>query len=430
MAINNFPLLNYRKFSSLTIIFSLIPALYVTIFPGKSALISVICSYPLIVLLLIHSKKSFHSKFDSAIYVNIFLLYNIIVLFRGVLNAKSDEDWRAFFVIDIPIYLFVHFTMYLAYNKNSIISAFSSFLSYGLIISALIFFLPFKYQFGFPKAVSPVYILLFIIPYLSKKYALFILSLAFISLFSDLDSRSNVLNIVIAILIVITFYFKNRFLTISIIKQVRKIILTAPVLLLILGVYGVFNIFLIGDYLSSNEESVEDILVDSRTGIYTDVFNQLDKDNMVLFGLGASGKTETYLVDLLSIDFSEIYKEGRRGTESGMLNYIQWGGAIGGILYFLLFVKGSYYGIYRSNNWFCVMVGLWVAYKGLFSFIEDRPNFSIDSIFIFFAIGMCLNKELRNFSDVELKILFERMIRKTFILRFLNSKYRFYVLDK
>ena len=76
------------------------------------------------------------------------------------------------------------------------------------------------------------------------------------------------------------------------------------------------------------------------------------------------------------------------------------------------------------------MVGLWVAYKGLFSFIEDRPNFSISSIFIFFAIGICLNKEIRKFSDIDLKIMFENMIKKTVLLRFLNTKYKTHLTNK
>ena len=423
MMISNNSLFNFNKFSIFTVILSLIPALYITIFPGKSALISLICSYPLIFLLFLHSKKKFLTNFDSGIYINLFLLYNIVVLLRGFLNATTEQDWIVFLVVDIPIHLFVHFTLFLAFNKNSIISIFSAFLSFGLIIGIIIYFLPFKYQFGFPKAVSPVYILILMIPFLSKKFGLFILALAFLSLFSDLESRSNVLNIIVALLIVITYYFKNSHLTHPFIKLIRGVLLITPVVLLILGVFGIFNIFLIGEYLS-NDENMEEILVDSRTGIYTDVFTQLKKDNVILFGLGASGKTDTYLLDSKSQDFSEIYNEGRRGTESGMLNYIQWGGVLGGLIYFLLFVKGSYFGIYKSNNWFCVMLGLWVAYKGLFSFIEDRPNFSIDSIFIFFAIGICLNKEIRKFSDVDMKIMFENMLKRSVILSFLRSKYK------
>ena len=146
------------------------------------------------------------------------------------------------------------------------------------------------------------------------------------------------------------------------------------------------------------------------------------KDDAVLFGLGSSGKTETSLIDVTSADFSEIYKEGRRSTESGMLNYIQWGGIVGGMVYFLLFVKASYYGIFKSRNWFCIMLGLWVAYKGLFSFIEDRISFSISSLFIFISLGICLNKNIRLMSDEKIKLISIQILNKSVILNFLTPR--------
>ncbi|PXY45702.1 hypothetical protein DMB68_00465 [Flavobacterium hydrophilum] len=163
--------------------------------------------------------------------------------------------------------------------------------------------------------------------------------------------------------------------------------------------------------IETSNGNKQDLLIDSRTSIYSDVFSELKKQEAFVFGLGASGKTKTSLTEVSYADFDKIYKEGRRRTESGMLNYIQWGGMIGGLVYFLLFVKASFLGIYRSRNWFCVMLGIWVAFKGLFSFIEDATYFSVSSIFIFFAIGICMSKKIRQLDDLEIKVFFKKTLK-------------------
>ncbi len=254
------------------------------------------------------------------------------------------------------------------------------------------------------------------IPYINKKYQIFIIIIALISFLSDFSNRSNLINITIAFLIVASFFWRKRKWILSLIKSARVIFLFLPIFFLILGVVGIFNIFLIGNLVSEysldlGNGNKQDLLVDSRTSIYTDVFSQLEKDESLIFGLGAAGKTKTSLTDVSYADFDLIYKEGRRGTESGMLNYIQWGGLIGGLVYFLLFVKGSYLAIYKSKNWFCVMLGLWVAFKGLFSFIEDANYFGVSSIFIFSSIGICFSKKIRYLDDAEVKLMFKKTLK-------------------
>jgi hypothetical protein len=223
------------------------------------------------------------------------------------------------------------------------------------------------------------------------------------------------LNIIIAFVIVSTFIWRKKKWIFAAIKTLRFVLLSLPPVFLILGLSGIFNVFLIGESLSwvvvDEKKESQDLLIDSRTAIYNDVFGELERQDSFLFGLGASGKTKTSLTDISYADFDVIYKEGRRGTESGMLNYIQWGGIIGGLLYFLLFIKASYLGVYKSKNWFCIMIGLWVAFKGMFSFIEDRNFFSISTIFIFLAISVCMNKKIRSLRDNEIKLIFNKHLK-------------------
>ncbi|WP_124019378.1 hypothetical protein [Flavobacterium hydrophilum] len=414
--------MNFSKLGKYTVILSTIPALYVSIYPGKIVLITMLCSYILLIGMLIIVAKlqvineKININFDSVLYVKFFLFYNLLVLMRGIYDAKSDQDWIVMFSATIPLFLVIHFSIYLAAYNTSINSLIKSFMTYGVVLSIFIFFFEPPLSIDFTKSISPIYLMIFLIPFVNKMNRIFIIFLTLISFFSDFSNRSNLINICIASVITLSFFWKKRMWVLSLIKGARIFLLSSPIVFLILGLSGVFNVFLIGDMMQTysietSNGNKQDLLIDSRTSIYSDVFSELKKQEAFVFGLGASGKTKTSLTEVSYADFDKIYKEGRRRTESGMLNYIQWGGMIGGLVYFLLFVKASFLGIYRSRNWFCVMLGIWVAFKGLFSFIEDATYFSVSSIFIFFAIGICMSKKIRQLDDLEIKVFFKKTLK-------------------
>jgi len=144
-------------------------------------------------------------------------------------------------------------------------------------------------------------------------------------------------------------------------------------------------------------------LTDSRTAIYTDVFTELSKQNSYILGLGGNGKTNTSLIYDESGDYDKIYKEGRRGTESGMLNHFQYSGIIGAFSYWLLLAASSFKAIFKSNNHFCKMLGLFMAFKVFYSFVEDQIMVNVESFYLMFLIGMCSNWKFRGFKDIEIK---------------------------
>ena len=86
-----------------------------------------------------------------------------------------------------------------------------------------------------------------------------------------------------------------------------------------------------------------------------------------------------------------------------MLNYIQYGGLIGFILYGLLLVIASYKATFLSNNSFMTSLGLFVAFKFLYSFIEDQIMFNAHSFYIFLWVGMCYNKTFREMTNEQIK---------------------------
>ena len=196
-------------------------------------------------------------------------------------------------------------------------------------------------------------------------------------------------------------------------KFVGLFFIFSPIVFVILALMFNYNIFEkidgidssnIYETFTASSDKGRDFGVDSRSVIYLDVYESIRSPSDLLFGLGANGKTDTYLQLVNTEDLnSHILKEGRSMTESGMLNMFQWGGIIGVFFYSLIFWRASYLGIYRSNNWFCVMAGVWLSFKYLYSFLDDTLQFNPTTIFFFMTIGLCFNPYIRSMNNSELK---------------------------
>ena len=145
------------------------------------------------------------------------------------------------------------------------------------------------------------------------------------------------------------------------------------------------------------------LLTDSRTGIYEDVLGGLKKNNAEMLGLGIDGKVKTSLSDLRDRDYASLYKYGRPSSESGMLNYVQYGGFLGFLTYGLFLICAAFKGVFKSNNRWLMLIGLFVAFKFLYSFIEDAVSFKLTSFYIFMMVGMCYNRRFRAMNDDEVK---------------------------
>lgn len=400
--------MSIASFVRITVLFSLIPTLYFAFFPGEIVLTTILTCYPVLIFTLIFASKKSNSSGYTWIVVRMFIVYSVIIFVRGLLSAGSYQDWITLLSGGTSLLLFLPFTLYLGCSNFAVKELLRSFILFTPLIFVLFFVTDSSGPFGFTKTLSPLYFFILLFPYLDMKIRTLIMILVPISFFSDITIRSNMINIVAAISIMITYFFRHSEWTLNLAKLMRYLLIFTPLLFALLGGFQVFNVFKVGDYVNSvsivdGGGRSQELFVDSRTGIYRDVADQLVKENAILWGLGGAGKTETSLVYTRWGDFDVIYEEGRRGTESGMLNYVQYGGLIGGWLYFLLFVRASHLAIYKSNNWMMVMLGIFVMFKGAFSFIADPLPFSVSSIFIFASIGMCFNRKLRYLSDTEMK---------------------------
>lgn len=252
-------------------------------------------------------------------------------------------------------------------------------------------------------------VLILCIPFVKWKWRVLILSAVIFVVLLDIDRRSIMVNNVVTLLLVLSFSILNS----KLFKHLTFcIFIIFPLVFAYLGFCGKFNIFEYMDqtsfFLNGDSRS---LFVDSRTSIYEDVFGELKKDNAYIWGLGCNGKTSTSLNDLQNADYTNIYKYGRPSTESGMLNYIQYGGLLGFVLYGLLLILAAYKATFLSKNNFMISLGLFVAFKFLYSFIEDQVMFNAHTFYIFLWLGMCYNKSFREMTNEQIKEYFKLIFK-------------------
>ena len=378
-----------------------IPSIYTGFYPGKITIISFLCGWLIIALYVFNSKHMDFSEFDGKPLFVLFVLLNVVIYIRGFFNIDSNTDKYAlaaslfFMCFLIPSY------MYLA-QIELLPVIWKSLLFLGGALCAVCYFFPSNDgMMSLAHNASFLNVFVLCIPFVSKKWRrILILAALFIALL-DVDRRSILANVFTCLML----GFISTVVTTKIVKTSLFVsMILIPLILFMLGAFGVFNVFqyMEESYTYQANESSRDMFADSRSEIYSDVFTELRDKDAVIWGLGGNGKTHTSLSDLKHYRFDEIYAHGRSGTESGMLNYIQYSGLLGLLLYGLLLAVGAFKAVFLSNNKFMVLVGLYVAFKFLFSFLEDRVGFQPNTFYLFLAIGMCYNVRLREMDDDEM----------------------------
>ena len=398
----------------------IIPSIFISFFPGKIILITTICMFPYLIhysyMYYIRKKINIEIQEGSTI-IKLFILYCLITFLRGLFCLHNMNDLNR--MLGDYIYYFILLPLIIYYFDLKTFTSYIKQYKLYSIISIIIIYIngAGDGSSDIPHMASGFYILGFMVPYLNNKYKYIILSILFFVFITNLGTRTNIISFIFYILLIILFSYK--FLLFKMRKIMAISMWVIPIIFLILGLLGIFNIFKIGDIYENSitvsggiKKGERDLFTDSRTSIYEDVFTELSNRHAYIFGLSANGKTETSLIDITNSQFSKIYSDGRPGTESGMLNHIQYGGLIGFIFYSLLFIYASYLAIWKSNNRFTVVIGLWIAFKYILSFIEDRMAINIHYFFIIIAISICYNNRIRKLDDLEIKKFFRYIFNK------------------
>ena len=93
----------------------------------------------------------------------------------------------------------------------------------------------------------------------------------------------------------------------------------------------------------------------------------------------------------------------RNGNEVSILNYFVWLGLVGVIFIFILFYQATNLAIHYSNNIFSKIIGIFIAFRWTFAWVEDINNFYIQYVYLWIFVGFCFSENFRKMTDSQMK---------------------------
>jgi hypothetical protein len=349
-------------------------------------------------------KKYFYDKSNSEgiITITLYLLWNIFSVIRGGFIAENYWDWKG--LIHTAMILFLPVVVYTSTNIAVVQSIFRFYVKYAIPPFLIFIFIFVPLAYGYYLAIIPFLLLFFSV--LRTRWKIIILLLTLIVLFS-LDSRSNVIRFGISFILGFIYYFKGIFFD-KLFKIIRFLLMFVPILFFVLAITDTFNVLNMDEYIKGNYEIKErtkngevtsSLTGDDRTPLYSEVLVSAQNHNSWWIGRSPARGNDT--VSFADDDITG--RAERRANEVGVLNVFTWTGIVGLVLYFLIFYAASYLAVNKSNNIFCKITGLFLAFRWIFSWIEEINSFSLNYFVLWILIGLCLSKSFRGMSDEEMK---------------------------
>jgi hypothetical protein len=343
--------------------------------------------------------------------VALFLVWMLTGVIRGIFVAENYWEWKQFIsgtlTLSLPLFVYV-------FSVPQILQiTLKTWIKYALPA----FFLFFIWTIS-PGAtqyyLGPVFMLSCFFPLLKRRFQLILLFLLSFMLFSDFGARSQMIKAASAVLVGLAYLMHNYFSD-KVLKIAHWLFYLSPVILLFLGISGKFNILQEmtsnqGKYVKQkvvNGEVVKnDLLSDSRTSLYEEIVLSAVNNHYVLWGrTPARGNDSMLFGSYLAIDL-KTNKYERHCNEFCFPNIFTWLGFIGMGLYCLIYLKSSYLAVYKSNNIFMKLIGVFIAFRFLYGWLEDFNRFDIMNISLWMIIAMGFSQQLRTMNNLEFKYWF------------------------
>lgn len=347
--------------------------------------------------------KSFHpiSLVAWMMVITISCLY-------GTKFCRDYWDWK------LLISNFIYYSMCLAIvvaNTSDVLQDILRFL-YKHLWKIFIILVLFLNSDGISKFLIPYTFLALLYPLLDNKYKKVVWGAFLITIILGYDGRSDILKFLFCILVGV---FANRHDILPYIRKWYWIFYVLPVALFMLAVNGTFNVFKFGEELKPQEEQTGKIRTDdTRTVLYEEVLTTAEEQGTVYFGgTPARGYYSNWMIqnqESLYDIVGELHYGERSETESSVLNVFMHFGVFGLIIYMILFFRASYLGIFKSNNMYVPILGLYVAFRFFFGWVEDFTRFDLNMFFLWAMVGMCYSPFYREMTDDEFYDWFENIL--------------------
>lgn len=368
------------------------------------------CISGLILLVFFISKYYFFDKrnADNMIIIWLYLLWNAVCIVRGLFEIETYWDLKG--LITNALALLLPIIIFSSTNKIIVQSLLAFYVKYALPLFLIFGLITRTDAFGF--YLIPISLLIFFLPVFTKRQKYIVLFVTAILIIADPAARSNVIKFSIPFFILLFYYFRNKIPS-NIIETFRLGLLILPIILLVLGVTSVFNVFKISEYIKGDVTAIGldnegnrvdmNVIEDTRTFLYIEVLESAVNNNYWFLGRTPARGNDSELFGMTE-QAELIGKDERLANEIGLANIFTWTGVVGVIFYFLIFYRASYLAVNKSRNIYVKMLGIYVAFRWLFSWIEDVNNFSLNYFMLMIMLGLCFSYSFRNMSDKEIII--------------------------
>lgn len=356
--------------------------------------------------LILYSMFKLKPKGYNIRIINIFLLCVGISFFYGALyQAENYWDWKLLvnnlMVFSLPL------AAYTFSDINLLSKVLSFWLRYSWII--LLILIPFLGPDAFGRYLVPYSFLALFFMIVSKKYRILILVAYLITVILGYESRSDIIKYSVCLLIGCSFFIPFlRKLVLKYRKSIVCVLWGLPVFFFILGITGTFNIFRIeeelgleGQYVMQSSMSGTEVslLGDTRTGLYVEEIASAINNNYIMQGRSMARGYDSFIFGEGLSEVMHTLRWERQKSEVSILNIFNYFGLIGTCLYFLIFVMASYKAVAHSNNYYVPLIGIYVAFRWLFGWIEDFSRFDLNYLFLWVMIGICFSPQFRDMSN-------------------------------
>ena len=349
-------------------------------------------------------------KKSSSNYPKFALFIVWLIIFWSIINAlraiiEGQESLATTFGNKYTILaLFVPFIVFFPINKLNV-TIVNRFLFRSIMIG-IILFVPLSlisYQYSdltmlkvIKLILLPVTLLITTFDSQVKNKLIIIIAVILLFIVSyDISERAMLLRILLLVIGLIALKIYKKFNFKWILKFSFLIIFLPTIIISSILTPGEENIIEKGINTFDFEDNA-----DTRTFLYLEVFEDLIKNDQLIFGKGANGKY--YSPYFNSQKGSRNY---RITVEVGILFILLKSGLIGLLLYLILIFTSIYYSFFKSNNLYVKGVGYILLVYLFLLFVQNTPDYTFSTLIIWFFIGICLSKEIRNMNDIEIKSL-------------------------
>jgi len=141
------------------------------------------------------------------------------------------------------------------------------------------------------------------------------------------------------------------------------------------------------------------------------VINSAIEHNYVLFGRTPARGNDSASFGAYTAEDLNTGKYERHSNEVCHPNVFTWLGLVGMVMYSLLYMRSSWLAVYRSRNIYVKLVGVYIAFRWLYGWIEDWNAFDIANLSLWMLMAIGFSTEFRSMSNAE----FKRWVRSVFV---------------